>query len=669
MVEVKTKKEVRQKTAMEMFQRTLTSAPKANHRTVKEAATEDTPLTEYIYEFNESDRVYDTSQYDVSGVFDKTTTPWLNDINTVPKDLQWTDEDVSLQVERTAQVESENTYIQANAKDQEYTGTAIEQIQQRFTKGLWDTSVFSQEQIDTLTRNWINDDYEFARQRLGSANPNVMSRYTGTNTDLNNLIDSASGAFDKSELKSRLNGLNDSAKLFVCDYNTTLGSIETNKFVQTNSKPDYMPDGFFFSVPIAFFSVELINEEEVFRPVTIQIDSINKGYIFTTEDGGNAWLLAKLWVASADAQWWFSGTHLFNTHSIDMIFGIAAVNLMEQGLLDETHPMVKLTQPHFKKVFSINSGIYDPSKTDGLYQKGNFCDQFLPTGITGIYQLINNLYENYSFDDQAFDVNIAARNVGKDQFSGHFPYRDDSQIWWNSIKKFVAEIVDATYSSDAEVSADTQLNGWMNFVQKAFNHDGKTRFTWTPTVSYLKQAFTNLFFLTTVQHTAVNDSMFNSWGFIPNGAFAMTSVPPTAGGVGDDQLINSLPNPQLFSQNGGGNYAWPIQNQINFVMNGTAKVTDVAAGNGSEQSLQDIYMYDSSSPQYKAVTNFFNDLWTGEDSVLNQIIANQKKRVDNYKTNNPEASTVPNSVLYEYLSVKLGEDSDLNAPVMSCIQI
>lgn len=73
-------------------------------------------------------------------------------------------------------------------------------------------------------------------------------------------------------------------------------------------------------------------------PLVIQIDSTNQGYLFTSEDGPNAWLLAKMWTASADAQWWFSGSHLFNSHSIDMIFAIAALQLEQKGIFTDEHP-------------------------------------------------------------------------------------------------------------------------------------------------------------------------------------------------------------------------------------------------------------------------------------------------------------------------------------------
>jgi hypothetical protein len=659
-------------TAMEKFQAALTTSPQ-QYTTNAALTTQAVATTDYIFSFNEADRKYDTSQYSSAGTFSATTTPWLNDITTVPSNWQWTTADTQGQTTRTAQVGVENSYIQASVPNQTYTGSLSDQIQQRYSKGIFETSsVFDPSQIDILTQNWINDDAEFARQRLGAANPDVIAKYTGSSADLSTLVGNSAGAANKSTLLTSLQQANGSGDLFICDYNPALANIQKNQFIQTNNKPDYMPNGFYFSVPIVFFTIDSSSGKDVLMPTAIQIDSVNSGYMFTPTDGENAWLLAKLWAASADQQWWFSGTHLYNTHSIDMIFGVGALNLLEQGQLDATHPMLILLYPHIQKVFNINNAVYNAAITadnpGGIYQPDSFCDGFLPTGRIGIYQLVNDLYQNYSFDDQAFDKTIAARGMDSTNFAGSFPYRDDGQVWWQAISGFVDSIVDATYASDSDVAADVQLNAWMKLVESAFNHDGVTRFTWTASIAYTKQAFTNLFFLTTVQHTAVNDSMFASWAFVPNGPFAMTAPPPATGAVSPDDVLNSLPDPQFKSTNG---YAWPIQNQIDFVMNGTAEVTDLAAGDSTEASLHTMYPYDqtSQSGQYQAVTDFYNSLWTLPNSVNTQLAADQNTRVANFKAANPGAANIPNSVSYYYLSVKLDDSMYLNAPAMNCIQI
>ncbi len=476
------------------------------------------------------------------------------------------------------------------------------------------------------------------------------------------LINDAAGAQDKSALANTLGNALNNKQLFVCDYRPVLGNVIDKQFVRKDQH---------LAAPLAFFTIE----NNALMPKAIQIEAPQNGYLFTTADGDNAWLLAKLWVANADAQWWFSGSHLFNTHSIDMIFGIAALERIQTGALAESHPMVVLMYPHLKKVFDINTAVYNATAYDsdggapGIYQKGQFCDQFLPTGRIGIYQIINNLYQGYRFDDQAFDQTIQARGIDENVLPVHFPYRDDGGPWFSAITTFVGDIVDASYDSDAAVEKDSALNGWLNAVQQAFNHDRNERFTWQPKKARLKSVFANLMFLCTAQHTAVNDTMFDQYAFLPNGPFAMTAPPPKGGAIGDDDLLAALPDPQAKTND---NYAWPIMNQIDFVMNGTAPVYDAMAGNGPHDAgaLHRIYPYDTGSAQSKAVEAFYTALWEGSDgnsSLMETIANNQADRAKNYRNDNSDAETVPNSVRYPYLSVPyvLG----INAPVMNSIQI
>ncbi|SHO58919.1 lipoxygenase family protein [Vibrio quintilis] len=622
----------------------------------------------YQFEYGNYARTYSSDQYPASGIFHGMTTPWFNTMNAVPPSWLLTDEDNSLNETRAAQVLAENTYIQEHVPAQADSGheTAIEALWKRYEQ-LFDPAVFPPEQIRVLTEHWIHDDAEFARQRLGGANPNVMAKYQGDEQTLNQWVDQSQGTANKSRLLSRLQQAYQSGRLFVCDYRPVLSNIEKNHFVQTQHKPDYMQDGFSFAVPVAFFEIDASSQE--LMPLVIQIDSTNQGYLFTSEDGPNAWLLAKMWTASADAQWWFSGSHLFNSHSIDMIFAIAALQLEQKGIFTDEHPLFTLMVPHLKKIFNINSAIYnpdyDPDKAPddetnllGLYQPGGFCDQFLPTGRIGIFQLIEDLYQNYTFDSQAFDQNLVARGMDKDSFPGSFPYRDDGIIWWETIQSFVSDMIDKIYASDESVQEDEALNRWMMLVQEAFNQGSTERFRWTPTVAYTKQVMTNLFFLTTVQHTAVNDPMFDSLGFIPNGPFAMHTKPPEKGAVGEIVLLNSLPDPQLKSSvpGLGEQFAWPLQNQINFVMNGTAEVSDVVAA----------FDYQFSDPALQEIANQFH---LQLEDVQMKIQENQVKRIDKYKDNHPDPKTVPNSVRYDYLTVRLQEGSTTNAPVMNTIQI
>ena len=624
------------------------------------------PVVDFVFSgLTPSDLAYDTSQYPVSGNFQGVMPAWLNDLRPVPGDWQWSKVWYIYNKQRGAQVQAETAYVKNNVPGQKYTGTkTADIIQQRYTQGMWDPSMFGPSQIDTLTQNWIASDQEFARQRLGGANPNVIKLASAGSYNIANWIAKASNASSLSALNNTLTAAQTTGTLYVCDYTGVLGNAVKKQFVV---------NGRYLAAPICFFSVN--TSANTLTPLAIQIVGTDPtSYIFTPGDpndpNGDAWLLAKLWAASADQQWWFSGSHLFNAHTIDMIFGIAALNQIQIGILPPTHPLVILTKPFLSQVFNINNLVISAaaSQEKGIYQKGSFCDAVLPTGRIGLYQIINDLFQNYNFDANAFPVQMISRGLQSGAIAKvPFPYRDDGQIWWNAIQTFVTAIVGATYPNDAAVAADKALNGWMNAVQTAFNHDGTIRFTWTPTVAYLTSAFTNLLFVCSVQHTAVNDTMFPGWAFTPNGPFAMQAAPPVnAVSVTQATVLGSLPNPQNAAA-----LSNIILNQIAFVMNGTAVVTPpdtLSLDSSSVDSMLVVYPYKAGTAQETAVKNFWNAIWTGANSVNSEITNNQNARIKSWSGSTP----VPNSLAYYYLSVglcPLTSPAYLNAPVMNQIQI
>ena len=606
-------------------------------------------IPDFVFAYLKADRGYDTSEYPVAGIFDQTTTPWLNDINLVPSYNHWTLVDVELRGQRLAQINAENQYAKTMVPGQIYKGNTAEQVRQRFSLGMFDPKVFAQSQIDALTQFWIDDDAEFGRRPLGGANPNAIAMYPGSASKLDQLL-TEGGAHDLSALSRRLERARSDRKLFWCDYTGLLGPVEHNRFIR---------NGQYWTVPMVFY----LYDATVLglMPAAIQLRA--GGYWFTPADDANSWLLAKLYAACADTQSCFSGTHLYHTHSVAMIFGIAALKLIAQGTLSLTHPILMLVNPHLVKVYDVNTKVYnvraDPNRPFdpvtnplGIYQKGQFCDQHLPTGRIGVYQMISSLYSSYSFDDNAFDSSIATRGLDSRTLPGIFPYRDDGQIWWRTLQLFTKAVVDACYSSDAAVVADQPLNEWLCLVEQTFNRDGTKRFTWKPTRDYLASALTHLSFLTTAQHTAVNVAMFDAYAFIPNGPFAMTAPSPAGPGVSDEQVLRSLPDPQNSEA-----LQSAILGQINMLMVATPEVTYRAAAQLDASALHAMFPYDrvTQPALYRAVADFHEHLVQAKGAVE----SNRQTRIDHYRRQHPDAATIPNSVCYPYLSVER---------VMACIQ-
>lgn len=604
---------------------------------------------DFAFSYLLADRSYDSTEYPAAGVFDQLTAPWLNDLNQVPSYDHWTLTDVQLRAQRLAQINAQNQYATDHVPGQSYTGTAAEQLAQRFAKGLFDPQQFSAKQIETLTQHWLDDDAEFGRRPLGGANPDVIRRFQGSASELSSRL-AGGRAHDDAALAHQLEQARFEQRLFCCDYADVLGPVQQNGYVR---------NGQFWTVPLVFYTLEPSGLR--LMPAAIQLNA--GAYWFTPADDRNAWLFAKLHAASADTQRWFSGTHLHNTHSVAMVFGIAALKQINAGSLSLTHPVLMLLHPHLVKLYDVNTKVYnckadpnqpfDPVKNAlGIYQKGQFCDQHLPSGRIGVYQIANGLFQNFRFDAAAFDRDLADRGMDAAGFPASFPYRDDGQVWWRILQTFAQSVVQASYASDAEVASDMALNGWMQQAESAFNRDGFKRFIWQPTKPALAQLLTHLVFLTTAQHTAVNASMFDAHAFVPNGPLAMTAAAPSGPGVSDEQLLAALPNPQSAQA-----LTSAVLGQIDMMMVGTTVVTDLAAARLDERALHDMYPYDPATQgaQHQAVGQFYLGLQQAEL----EIERNQGQRMARYREANPAAKTVPNSVRYGYLAVE---------QVMACIQ-
>ncbi|PCE24726.1 lipoxygenase family protein [Burkholderia ubonensis] len=628
---------------------------------IERAALEELPSTipGFVFAWLLHDREYGPPEYADAGVFDETTTPWLDNIDAVPPSQRWTPDDLDAMQRRGAQKDSEAAYALAHRPPPDQLGPdPKDHIAQAFSLGMYDPSVFTQEQIARLTSFWVADDAEFARQRLGGANPDMIRVFIEPDNVLKDILDDGAGAHDLPKLLETLKRAHNAGTfandgdLFWSDaYRDILGPLVDKKRVR---------NGQYLAVPRVFYTRDGAGRS--LTPQAIQLQP--HGYWFTPDDGPNAWLLAKLHVASADAQCWFAGTHLFSTHSIVMIFSIATQQLLAQNKLDPNHPIVKLVAPHLKKVFDINNAVYNfhgDGADRGIYGLGQFCDAVLPGGRIGVYEIIKAFFASppgtplgaYNFNNEYFWGVLSRSGMFKENFDGDFPYRDDGAPWWDAIRRFTDAIVNATYASDEALAADSAITNWMDTITQAFNHDGLTHFSYTAGKPGFSQQLATLLFLATVKHTAVNNAMLDSYGFIPNGAFAMNAAPPTGPDVSDEMVIRSLPDPLDLA-----NPSSTILPQIGFVMAGTPEVDYLIWGDGSPDALQKLYGYDplTQPKQVQAVNRYHDDL----ANVDTTIEANRKQRIANYVAQGGDRNLIPNSVLYPYLSV---------GQVMACIQI
>nr|XP_061794001.1 polyunsaturated fatty acid 5-lipoxygenase-like isoform X2 [Nerophis lumbriciformis] len=243
-------------------------------------------------------------------------------------------------------------------------------------------------------------------------------------------------------------------------------------------------------------------------PIAIQLGQTpgENNPIFLPTDDHYDWLLAKIWVRSADFQHHQNITHLLRTHLISEMFAIA---MFRQ--LPAVHPVFKLLIPHVRFTIAINTKARE--------------ELICECGI--------------------FDKVIKARGVDSEQELPTYFYRDDGYKVWEATKSFVSDVVTIYYSSNEKVQRDEEIQAFVKDVRTfgMQNSDSCGFPTELKSCEELIEYLTVIVFTASAQHAAVNFGQYDWCSWIPNAPSTMRRPPPTQKGFTDvDLIINSLPD-------------------------------------------------------------------------------------------------------------------------------
>ncbi|XP_013880454.1 polyunsaturated fatty acid 5-lipoxygenase isoform X2 [Austrofundulus limnaeus] len=271
-------------------------------------------------------------------------------------------------------------------------------------------------------------------------------------------------------------------------------------------------------------------------PIAIQLgQNPDENPIFLPTDGQYDWLLAKIWVRSADFQHHQTVTHLLRTHLMTEVFGIA---MFRQ--LPAVHPVFKLLIPHIRFTIAINTKAREQLICEcGIFDKAN------ATGGGGHVQLVQKAMKTLTFRSLCFPDMIKSRGVdSKDDLPTYF-YRDDGYRVWETTKNFVSDVVNIYYTSDERVEGDEEIQAFVkdvcSFGMQDFDHcefpkSVKSR---DELIEYLSVVI----FTASAQHAAVNFGQYDWCSWIPNAPSTMRKPPPQEKGVADvTMIIESLPD-------------------------------------------------------------------------------------------------------------------------------
>ncbi len=338
---------------------------------------------------------------------------------------------------------------------------------------------------------WQNTDERrnlaFAWQRIAGFNPMMLQRCTQLPDNFRVSDDAFRQAMGTSD---SLGVALAEGRVYLVDY-ALLDGIEAGV---TDGVQKYL------SMPLALFAVPRGGGD--LHPVAIQAgQKPGADNPIVTPSDGWLWRQAMDLVQVADASVHEAIVHLGRTHLV-----MEAVTIALKRNLAEVHPLYVLLEPHTEGTMAINH-----SAKTSLIAPGGVVDRCFSPRIEDLAAAVAKGVGGYELDKTDPIKDLAARGVDDDEHLNTYPYRDDAIPHWNALKTFLGEYVAVYYSSDADVAADSELQG---FVRELGAQDGG-RLKGVPeaqTIEQLTYLLTRIVFIAGPQHSAVNFAQFPFMG-------------------------------------------------------------------------------------------------------------------------------------------------------------
>ncbi|XP_072261572.1 hydroperoxide isomerase ALOXE3-like isoform X1 [Pyxicephalus adspersus] len=386
---------------------------------------------------------------------------------------------------------------------------------------------------DIVSKIWKEDSF-FGSQYLTGVNPTAIKKCFKVPENFpvtDHMVAPSLGASTNLQ-KELQNG-----HIFLADYEVLQG-VPSNTI---NGKPQYI------AAPLCLLWK---NPQDQLVPIAIQLSQTpgENVPIFLPSDSENDWLLAKIWVRSADFQVHEVDTHLLRTHLLAEVFSVATTRQLPMG-----HPVYKLIIPHLRYTLEIN--VFARKQLIG--PNGTF-DQALVTGNGGVPVLLKKSMARVTYGSLCLPDDIKSRGM---EYIPNYLYRDDGMKIWAALESFVSDIINYYYKSDDMVKKDPELQAWVaeifkeGFLQNKSSEVPSSLETKDSLIKYL----TMVIFTCSAQHAAVNSGQYDFYSWMPNGPTTMKSPPPTTKGVTTmETILKALPD--VNSTTAGISVVWVLSN-------------------------------------------------------------------------------------------------------------
>jgi arachidonate 15-lipoxygenase len=266
-------------------------------------------------------------------------------------------------------------------------------------------------------------------------------------------------------------------------------------------------------------------------PVAIQLSSRPDARMFTPADPELDWFAAKLAVQIADANHQELGTHFARTHVVMAPFAVCTNRQLSQD-----HPLHLLLKPHFRFMLYDN----ELGRTQFI-QPGGPVERMMAGTLEESIGIAKAFYSEWRFDESAFPLEIAQRDMDDRELLPHYPFRDDGMMLWECINRFVADYLALYYQSPQDLQNDQELQNWAR--ELASKDGGRT--AGMPerieTFDQLVRTVAIVIFTCAPLHSALNFAQYEYIGYVPNMPYAAYGEFPENGGLDMPSLMKILP--------------------------------------------------------------------------------------------------------------------------------
>uniref|UniRef100_UPI0037E875C4 polyunsaturated fatty acid lipoxygenase ALOX15B-like n=1 Tax=Semicossyphus pulcher TaxID=241346 RepID=UPI0037E875C4 len=370
--------------------------------------------------------------------------------------------------------------------------------------------------ISEYVRQHWKEDAFFGYQYLNGVNPSLIQRCSalpGNFTVTDEMVFLRGGGSLTDEMQK--------GNIFLCDYKR-LDGVKPNVI---NGKKQYL------MAPLVLLHK---TPDDKLMPIAIQLKQTpaDDNPIFFPSDSEYDWLMAKIFVRSADFNEHQLNVHLLRTHLLAEVFAVSLLRNMPM-----VHPLYKLLIPHTRYTLQINF----LARLALISETGVFT-QFAASGGEGMYAILKKSVSSMTYSSLCMPDDIAERGL---EDVPNFYYRDDGLKLWDIIHRFVKGVLGHYYTTDSEVCLDSELHKW---IRDIFEHGFLSQaFTGIPqsfsTVDELVKFVTMVIFTGSGQHSAVNTGQYDYGGWMPNTPISLQLPPPTSKGTtSEERMLQTFPD-------------------------------------------------------------------------------------------------------------------------------